>query len=308
MNQSGTPPTEQEEVQRGTALDLIFGSLLDLSKRVRWFARKKPLGAVGGLIVLVMGALALLGPLVSPFDPLEIHPDDVLERPQWKYLLGTDGFGRDQLSRLIAASRSALYVSVVSVAIGVTAGSTVGLVSAFRGGWLDLLTQRVVDGILALPILILALATVAVLGPADINVIGALAMVNVPIASRVIRAATLSAKKELYVEAAMAIGASDSRLMFRHIIPAVVAPYLIVLTGQFAWVIIVAAALSFLGVASPPPAPSWGGMLSEGVRNYAERAPWLTIFPGIFISLTVFGFNIVGDAIRDVLDPKLRGR
>ena len=288
------------------------GSLLTSARRyttgVKRFGRAKPLGATGAVIVLVMGALALLAPVIAPYDSLETHYDDLLVGPQFKYLLGTDDFGRDLLSRLIWGTRQALYIGVVSVAIGMTAGGVLGLVSAFRGGWLDILMQRLMDAFLSFPVLILALAIVAMLGARDINVIVAIAVVNVPIANRVLRSVTLSAKEEMYVDAARAIGCSDWRMVFRHILPNIMAPYIIVVTGQLAWAIVVASSLSFLGVASPPPEPSWGRMIAEGVQEYAERAPWLAILPGVFLGVTVFGFNILGDALRDVLDPRLRGR
>ena len=254
-----------------------------------------------------MAALAVLAPVISPFDPLATHYSDRLEAPQLKFLLGTDDFGRDVLSRLIWGTRQALYVGVASTAIGMTVGGLLGLVSAFRGGWLDILMQRVMDAILSFPVLILALVIVAMLGARDINVIAAIAVVNVPIANRVLRSVMLSAKEEVYVDAARAIGASDRRMIFRHILPNIMAPFIIVVTGQLAWAIVVASSLSFLGAASPPPEPSWGRMIAEGVQQFAERAPWLAIFPGVFLAVTIFGFNILGDALRDVLDPRLRG-
>ena len=277
------------------------------SRTIRHFARRNPLGMAGGVIVLVMTIVAIFAPLIAPFGPLETHFDDRFLSPRWPFLFGTDDFGRDQLSRLIIATRSAMYVAVVSIALGITIGGVTGVVGAYLGGWLDISTQRVMDGLLAFPILILALAVVAMLGPQDINVIISIAIVNLPIGNRVMRAVTLSAKEELYVEAARAIGASDRRIIFGHIVPNILAPYIVVFTSQIAWAIIVAASLSFLGVASPPPVPSWGGMLSEGTLSFAERAPWLAIFPGIVISITVLGFHTLGDALRDALDPRLRG-
>ena len=308
MNKAEIPTTLRVQRQVGTLVASITTSRFRFARNLGRFAYTKPMGAIGGVLMLMMVVLALTAPWVSPFNPLETHYDDILLRPQWKYLLGTDNFGRDVLSRLIAGTRSALYVSMVSIGIGVTAGGVLGLVSAFQGGWIDSITQRIMDGLLSFPTLVLALAIVALLGPHDINVIAAIAVVNAPVANRVLRSVTLSIKEEVYVEAARATGASARRVMFRHILPNVLAPYLIVVTGQLASAIIAAASLSFLGVAAPPPEPSWGRMLSEGVRGFAERAPWLVVFPGIFISVTVFGFNMLGDAIRDILDPRLRGR
>ena len=272
------------------------------------FARDNPVAAIAALILFVLGFLAAFGPLISPFDPLEFHSKERFASPSGTYLMGTDEFGRDQLSRLIAGTRSIFTIVVVSVAIGVTAGALIGLISGYRGGWLDSILQRFMDSMMAIPLLVLTLAILAMLGRNDINVIGAIAAVNVPIANRVIRSATLSAKEELYVTAAKALGASDWRISLRHIGPNVLAPYLVVVTTQLSWAIIVASALSFLGVASPPPEPSWGRMMSEGAREFAERAPWLAVFPAVFVFLTVLSFNLVGDVLRDSLDPRLRGR
>ena len=216
------------------------------------FARDNPVAAIAALILFVLGFLAAFGPLISPFDPLEFHSKERFASPSGTYLMGTDEFGRDQLSRLIAGTRSIFTIVVVSVAIGVTAGALIGLISGYRGGWLDSILQRFMDSMMAIPLLVLTLAILAMLGRNDINVIGAIAAVNVPIANRVIRSATLSAKEELYVTAAKALGASDWRISLRHIGPNVLAPYLVVVTTQLSWAIIVASALSFLGVASPP--------------------------------------------------------
>ena len=270
-------------------------------------ARSKPLGAIGAVVVLVAAVLAAFGPLIAPFDPLEAHYDNLFEGPGGTFLLGTDNFGRDQLSRLIVGARPVLFVSVVSVVVGSLIGALLGLVSGFRGGWVDLGIQRVIDGLLSLPTLILALSIVSLLGPSDVNVIIALAVVVVPIASRVVRSVTLSAKEEVYVEAARSLGASDSRIIFRHIAPNTLPSLMVLVTNQIGWAIVVVAALSFLGVASPPPEPAWGRMLSEGVRQHANTAPWLTISSALFITFSVFGFAAMGDAARDLLDPRLRG-
>ena len=268
----------------------------------------KPLGSLGALIVIVMAMFAILGPWIAPYDALRTDYDNILVGPRWANPFGTDHFGRDILSRLIAATRPAFVVAISSVVIGVTTGAILGLLSAFKGGMIDALTQRFMDAMLAVPIIVLVLAIVAVLGPQDLNVAIAIGIVNVPIANRVLRSVTLSVKQEMYIQSAVAIGASDTRIMLRHVAPNVVAPYIVLFTAQIGWAIIAAAALSFLGAASPPPEPSWGGMLSVGTRVHAETAPWMVIFPGVFITLTVYGFNLVGDAIRDLLDPRLRSQ
>ncbi len=272
-----------------------------------WFGRSQPVGAAAAVVVAVLVVLAIFGPLIAPQDPLELHTDSLLKGPGTPYLLGTDDLGRDVLSRLIAGTRPALFIAISSVLLGASIGGLLGLITGFRGGWLDAAIQRFIDGLLAFPALVLALAIVAALGPQDINVMIAVAVVNVPIGNRVMRSVVLSVKQEAYIEAAMAIGASDTRIMLRHILPQTMAPFMVVATGQVAWGIIVAASLSFLGVASPPPDPSWGRMMAEGVRIFAERAPWLAISPGILISLSVFAFTMLGDSMRDVLDPKMRG-
>lgn len=288
--------------------DCLLPNLRNLPRGLLRFARTKPLGAVSMILVIMFVLAAIFQPVISPYPPLKTNYDAQLVAPGWANLLGTDDFGRDVLSRLLLGTRQALYVGVLSVVIGVTAGSLLGLISAYRGGWVDMVSQRIMDGLLSFPVLILALAIVAMLGPSDINVITAIAIVNVPTANRMLRSVTLSAKEEPYVESARAVGCSDSRLLFRHILPNVVAPYIVVATGQLAWAIIVASSLSFLGVASPPPEPTWGGMLAEGVQHYAEKAPWLAIAPAVFLAVAIFSFNLLGDAMRDLLDPRLRGQ
>jgi len=271
------------------------------------FARTSPAGAVGASIVLLMLVLAIFGPLLQPFGPLEPHYDALFRGPfDGKFLLGTDFLGRDQLSRLIAGTRPALFVSFFSVLIGGVIGGLFGLVSGYVGGRFDLIFQRVMDGLLAMPTLILALALVAILGRGDVNVGIAIAVIVVPMANRLVRAVTLASKEEMYVEAAKALGASGSRIMFRHVGPNALSPLLVVITNQISHAIIIAAALSFLGVTSSPPAPRWGLMLSEGIKGYAAQAPWLVIGPALFIFAAIFAFTLLGDAARDHLDPRMR--
>ena len=299
---------EQTNTITAGLADTAFGTVRRWSARGAHFARGNPVAAAAALVLVLLGVLAAFGPLVSPFDPLEFHSKDRFASPSGTYLMGTDEFGRDQFSRLIGGTRSVFTIAVTSVAIGVTIGALIGLVSGYYGGWLDSIVQRVMDSMMAIPLLVLTLAILAMLGRSDVNVVGAIAAVNVPIANRVIRSATLSVKEDLYITAARALGASDRRITLRHIGPNVLAPYLVIVTTQLSWAIIVASALSFLGVASPPPEPSWGRMLSEGAREFAERAPWLAVFPAVFVFLSVLSFNLVGDVLRDSLDPRLRGR
>jgi len=292
----------------GGLTETAYGAFRRWSASGVRFAGKNPVAAAAGFILVVLAFLAAFGPLVAPFDPLEFHSKDRFSSPSGTYLMGTDEFGRDQLSRLIGGTRSVFTIAVTSVAIGVTIGALIGLLSGYYGGWLDSILQRLMDSMMAIPLLVLTLAILAMLGRSDVNVVGAIAAVNVPIANRVIRSAALSVKEEPYITAARALGASDWRISLRHIGPNVLAPYLVIVTTQVSWAIIVASALSFLGVASPPPEPSWGAMLSEGAREFAERAPWLAVFPAVFVFLSVLSFNLVGDVLRDSLDPRLRGR
>ena len=271
------------------------------------FARKKPLGAIGGAIVFMMVVTALAAPFVSPYDPIDDDYEVKLTGPSTSHFFGTDQFGRDLFSRVLHGARVSLYVGLFSVALGTGAGTLLGLTSGYLGGKVDLLIQRCADVLMAFPFLVLAMAIVATLGASINNVVLAIAIVQAPNVSRVVRSSVLSLKENQYIEAARAIGGSTPRIMLRHIAPNVMAPVIILATAGLGSAILVEASLSFLGVGTPPPLPSWGGELSKAGRQFAQVAPWLAIFPGIAITLAVFGFNLVGDALRDVLDPRLRG-
>ena len=229
------------------------------------------------------------------------------EGPGSKFLLGSDSLGRDVLTRLFYGGRISLYVGLVSIAIGVSAGSLLGAVSAYYGGKFDLIVQRLVDAFIAFPGIILGLALMAALGSSVINIIIALVAVLTPSAIRTVRSQALAVKESDYVLAARAIGAGDGRIILRHIVPNCLAIFIILATLNLGYAIIVESSLSFLGVGVPPDVPTWGSMLSEVGVTQIEDAPWLAIFPGLFLSLAVFGVNLVGDALRDVLDPRLRG-
>jgi peptide/nickel transport system permease protein len=278
------------------------------------FAQKKPLGVVGGMILLVMVSLAMMGPLIAPSDPYEVHvlykyaaPGAIIEETGERFWLGADQLGRDTLSRLIYGARVSLYVSLVSVSIGVTIGALIGIVSAYFGGTLDLLVQRIVDTVMAFPAIILALAIVAIAGASLRNVILALIVLLMPAAARVVRSQALAVKEMDYVLAARAAGSGSWRIIFHHMLPNCTAPYIVFATANLGYAVVVEAALSFLGVGTPPDVPSWGGMLSITGQKYIEVSPWLVVFPSIAVSIAVFGFNLLGDALRDVLDPKLKG-
>ena len=272
------------------------------------FVRKKPLGAVGALIILAMLAAALLARPLAPYDPYLADYGAQFQRPSAEHWFGTDEFGRDVLSRILYGAQIALFVGFTASLAGCTIGGLLGAVSAFLGGKVDLLLERLMDVLLAFPQLILALAVASILGPAVENVVIAVAIPIVPRAARVVRATALSVKENVYVEAVSALGASRRRVVLQHILPNVVAPYIIMVTAQLAGAILAEAALSYLGLGAAEPTPSWGLMLSGSASAYAEKAPWIGLFPGIAISLAVFGFNLFGDSLRDALDPKLRGR
>jgi peptide/nickel transport system permease protein len=270
------------------------------------FLRREPLGAIGAALFLAMILIALLAPVIAPANPLDVRASLIYRSPSAVAWFGTDKFGRDILSRVIYGARISLYVGVLVVAFGTTFGLVVGLFSAYVGGAVDTVTQRVVDSFQAFPALILALAVVAALGQHLNNVVLALAIVAWPVACRVVRSSVLSHRTMVYVEAARAMGCRDSRIVLRHILPNVFSVYLILATSALGAAILGEAALSFLGAGIPPPTPSWGTMLNEGATT-AVVYPWIPIFPGLAITLAVFAFNFLGDGLRDYLDPRLRG-
>jgi peptide/nickel transport system permease protein len=272
------------------------------------FIRTKPLGTAGAAIIVLMALAAVCADFIAPYDVYELNQQLQFAPPSLAHWLGTDEFGRDVLTRLIYSARIALFIGLASSFLGTTTGAVLGVLSAYLGGKTDLWLQRLMDILLAFPLLVLALAIVTVLGRSMPNLIVAIAMPVIPRTARIVRASALAAKENVYVEAARAIGSSHLRVMVRHLMPNVMAPFLIVLTAQLGSVILTEASLSFLGLGTAEPTPSWGLMLSGGAPMYAEKAPWLAVFPGLAISLAVFGFNLFGDSLRDALDPKLRHR
>jgi peptide/nickel transport system permease protein len=275
---------------------------------VAQFVRTKPLGAAGALIILFMIAVAFLADVLAPYDPYHSDYGAQFARPSVEHWFGTDEFGRDVLSRIMYGARIALFVGFIASFTGCTIGALLGVISAYSGGRVDLLLERLMDILLAFPQLILALAIASILGPAVQNVVIAIAVPIIPRAARVVRSTALSVKENVYVEAVHALGASRRRVIAQHILPNVMAPYIIIVTAQLGAAILAEAALSYLGLGAAEPTPSWGLMLSGSAPSYAEKAPWIALFPGIAISLGVFGFNLFGDSLRDALDPKLRGR
>jgi peptide/nickel transport system permease protein len=281
---------------------------LSLAAVVTKFARTKPLGAGGACIIVAMIFVATFAERLAPYDPYEADYAAQFVRPTAEHWFGTDEFGRDVMTRIMYGARIALFVGFVASFAGCTIGALLGVVSAYRGGRVDLLLERLMDILLAFPQLILALAIASILGPAVQNVVIAVSIPIIPRAARVVRSAALAVKENQYVEAVNALGASWRRVVAQHILPNVAAPYIIMLTAQLGGAILAEAALSYLGLGAAEPTPSWGLMLSGSAPSYAEKAPWIALFPGIAISLGVFGFNLFGDSLRDALDPKLRGR
>ena len=291
---------------------LVHTAIAPLAPPITWgdeisnFIRRKPLGAAGALIISVMLFVALFAPRLAPYDPYTADYGAQFQRPSAAHWFGTDEFGRDVLSRIMYGARIALFVGFVASFVGCTLGALLGVVSAYAGGKVDLCLERLMDILLAFPLLILALAIASILGPAVQNVVVAISIPIIPRAARVVRASALSVKENQYVEAAGSLGASWRRVVLQHIVPNVMAPYIIMVTAQLGSAILTEAALSYLGLGTAEPTPSWGLMLSGSASAYAEKAPWIALFPGIAISLAVFGFNLFGDSLRDALDPRLR--
>lgn len=290
---------------RGSAPVVTPSSLNTLRRCIR----RQPLGTLGGVIVLGMVFLALCAPWLAPYSPEEFIEGGSarLQPPSWRFPMGTDNLGRDILSRVMHGARLSMLVGCVSTFFGTGLGALMALITAYRGGVWDLLAQRVMDVLWSFPSLIIAIVIVAVLGRSTTNLIIAIAIVVIPSAARVVRSTVLAVKETEYVQAARAIGAGEWRIVWRAIAPNCLAPYIVIATASLGGAIITEASLSFLGLGVPPPAPSWGRDLYGSAQKFAELAPWMPIMPGLAISLAVYGFNLFGDAIRDLLDPRLRG-
>ena len=281
-------------------------------KRTAWetivnFAQRKPLGALGAIIMIILVVVAALAPVIATDDPRLTNASQRFSPPGGETWLGGDQIGRDVFSRLVYGTRISLVVGLLSVCFGVTIGAFIGIVSGYFGGITDLAIQRVMDAMMSFPALILALAIMAILGASVTNVVIALTAVFIPGAARTIRSQALSIKEVDYVLAARAVGAGDWRIIMRHMAPNCAATFIVLASISLGWAIVVEASLSFLGVGIPPDVPSWGGMLNGVAQNSLDVAPWLGVFPGLAIAITVFAVNLLGDALRDVLDPRLRG-
>ena len=279
--------------------------------RIMEFMRQQPLGAVSFVIIALMMFAGLFSPWVAPYDPLDIDFASLLAPPSWEHWCGTDAYGRDICSRLIYGARTAMVIGFTSSFVGSSLGAILGIASAYFGGKIDDWIQRFVDVLLAFPLIVLALVVVAafrkfVVAGVDVNLVVAIAIPIIPRVARVVRAAALSVRVMPYVDAARAAGYSHSRIIFRHMAPNVVAPYLIMLTAFIAQAILAEASLSFLGLGVTEPTAAWGLMLSGNASDFYRQAPWMILFPGAAISLAVFGFNLFGDSLRDFLDPRFK--
>jgi len=294
-----TPPMDAVEV-------------IPAAPRSRWvagalaFSRRRPLGAIGAAVVVLMIAVALTATLIAPYDPLAVDFGAMLAAPSAAHWLGTDAYGRDVLSRLVYGSRTALIVGFGAALVGATAGAVLGVGSAYFGGRIDLVLQRFMDIFISFPLIILALAMVAILGNSLPNLIVAITIPMIPRCALVIRSSALSVREMPYVDAARAAGYGHARIVLRHMLPNVMAPYLIMMTAFLGQAILLEASLSFLGLGVQEPTAAWGLMLRGAAVEFAEAAPWMGLFPGLAISLAVFAFNLFGDSLRDALDPKLR--
>ena len=274
---------------------------------LRLFARRAPISAFWGVIATLIVLMAFSAPLIAPHEPLKSNFRAMTKPPSEKNWFGTDQVGRDTFSRIIHGSRASLTVAFAAVLFGTTLGALWGLASGFFGGRFDLISQRLIEFMQSFPDLILAMAIAMALGAGTWTVIVAIAVTRIPFGGRVIRSVVLSLKEMQYVEAARGLGASNMRLMFRHILPQCIAPFLILATTHLGVAIVIEASLGFLGVGIPPPSPTWGNMLSDALNSGLVPPWWLVLFPGMAITITVLAFNLLGDGIRDMLDPRLRG-
>ena len=276
-------------------------------RHLRRFVRRKPLGAFGAVVALLLIVVAVFAPFIATHDPAETNPALVYAPPGSQLLLGGDQLGRDVFSRLVYGARVSLYAGLLSAFIGASIGMVAGVASVHFGGKTDLILQRVIDTMMAFPPLILAIAIMAALGASLNNVVIALSVAYIPSAARVLRSQALAVKEMDYVLAARAIGAGHGRIIFRCMIPNCLALYIVLISVFLGTAIVAEATLSFLGIGVPPDVPSWGGMLNGAAQTYVHLAPWLGVFPGLAIAIVVFAWNLLGDALRDVLDPRLRG-
>jgi len=269
--------------------------------------KEKPMGTFGGAIVLIMLLAGILSNFIAPYPPLEIHPGEFLQAPSSKYILGTDNLGRDLFSRILGGARTSMIVGLVAPAISVLLSLFIGGVSGFLGGKTDMIIQRFVDAWMCFPELIILLSVMAYIGQGLWQVVLVLGITGGIAGSRTMRGAVLAIKENAYVEAANAIGSGVPRVLIKHILPNIMPVVIIIFTTRMSGAILAEASISYLGFGIPPPEPTWGGMLSTSGRRYMLQAPWMVLWPGVALSLAVYGINMFGDAIRDLIDPRLRG-
>jgi peptide/nickel transport system permease protein len=264
---------------------------------------RNPMGLLGAVLVALLVIAALAAPLIAPYDPIEQHPGLELRAPSAQFLLGTDNLGRDLLSRIIFGSRSSLFIGVVAVGIGAGIGIATGLAAGYLGGWVDATLMRTYDALLSFPAILLGIGVVSVLGAGPVSVAWALAIATIPTFARLMRARVLTEREREYVVAAQCIGAKSGRIMWLHVLPNAIAPLLIQISLSMGFAVLAESALTFLGLGTQPPLPSWGGMLNES-RAYLRTAPWFGIFPGLALAMLLLGLNLLTDALRDALDPR----
>jgi peptide/nickel transport system permease protein len=272
------------------------------------FFRRQPVGAIGLVLVLIFGLAGIFAESLAPYSPTSNDFAAMTEPPSWAHWLGTDQLGRDLFSRILYGARTAFIVGLTSSVIGGLSGLVIGVGSAYFGGQIDLWLQRVIDIVMAFPAIIMALAIVSIFGTGLHNVILAITIPGIPRCARIVRSSALAIREVPYVDAARALGYGHTRIILHHMVPNVMGPFLVVITAFVGQAILAEAALSYLGLGVQEPVPAWGLMLQGGAEEYASTAPWIAIFPGLAIMLTVFGINLFGDALRDILDPKLRER
>ena len=301
---------EREQTARADSPAQRFADLRakpSVARNLISFIKTKPLGAFGGFVALLLIIIAILAPQIATQDHRTTDPDRIYAPPSSELLFGGDELGRDVFSRLVMGSRISLTVGLISALVGCSIGMLVGVTSAYFGGITDLLVQRLIDGMIAFPALVLVIAIVSALGSSLNNVVIALSILFIPITARIVRSQALAIKEMDYVLAAQALGAREIRIIFRHMLPNTLAIVLVILTFQLGVAIIAEASLSFLGLGAGPDEPSWGRMLEGATKRYVGIGPWLAVFPGAAIALIVFSWNVLGDSLRDILDPRLRG-
>jgi peptide/nickel transport system permease protein len=298
--------SEQQSVVLPAAPDLVVPGISKW-KKLRRLAVKQPLGVAGLAVIVVLVVMATFARFIAPYDPTSIEFRS-FQSPSTTHFFGTDNLGRDVFSRVVYGGQTSLKVGIIATFVGTFGGAIVGLTSGYFGGMVDSILQRFMDAMLAFPLLIFVLIMVAAFGNSIEKLMLLVGIGIIPGVGRVMRGVVLAEKQSLYVEAARSCGASAQRIMFRHILPNVLAPIIIIATSLLGAAILIEAGLSFLGLGTPPPTPSWGADLSGNARNFFKHAPWMAIFPGLALSLVVLGFNLLGDALRDILDPRLRNR